>query len=663
MERMVENPFISQSVVVLWDVLWEQNKLFKEAGMSFVYAGRFLRVNLDSGEVQEEQITVEDVQQWLLGSGLAAHLFYNEMDPAREPLDPASPLMVFNGLLTGTIAPAAARSSWCGRSPLTGIWNESNIGGRWGAQLRFAGFDGVIVTGRALSPVYLWIHDEVDEGHPKAAPRPRLGGAEIRDAAHVWGRGTFETYDRLRKETDPKAEAACIGPAGENQVLLAGVMTGGQGHNRAAGRGGMGALMGSKNLKAIVVRGHTKPTYPGSARFRAVVREATSSIRKNSEGLSLTGTAGGVPGAEHFGDIPLKNWQEGSWPEGAQAISGQAIRETIWARDTRCFACPVGCGKAIQVEEGPYAGTWGEGPEYETLAGFGGNLLIDDLPALAAINVLCNDLGLDTISTSDVIAFATEAMERGLISADDAGGLHLAWGEPEPVIALIEQIARREGLGILLADGSRAAAARLGPEAEDFAIHVKGLEPAYHDPRAFVDMGLNYATASRGACHLESLTYWRGYGVEWPGWQEGPRERFASDEATVRLVIAFQDFVAVYNPLGICKFMIKGGMEPAQTVELLNSAMGWDWTADDLVRVGERVFNLKRLINMRLGVTRALYQNDTLPRRFLVEPRPSGTAAGVLPDLDRMLPMYYELRGWDADGRPTRKRLEELELL
>jgi aldehyde:ferredoxin oxidoreductase len=613
--------------------------------MSSIYAGRFLRVNLDSAELREERISEADARRWLLGSGLAARLFYEEMDPAREPLDPASPLMVFNGLLTGTIAPAAARSSWCGRSPLTGIWNEANVGGHWGAQLRFAGFDGLVVTGRACAPAYVWIHD---------------GEVEIRDASHVWGHGTFETDERLREETDPGATVACIGPAGENLVPLAGVMTGGQGHNRAAGRGGMGALMGSKNLKAIVVRGSETPTYPDPERFRAAVRKANLLIRRRSEGMSLTGTAGGIPGTEVFGDLPLKNWREGSWPEGAQAISGQTIHETMWTRHTRCFSCPVACGKAVEVKEGPYAGTWGEGPEYETLAGFGGNLLIDDLPALAAINALCNDLGLDTISTSGVIAFATEAMEQGLISPDDAGGLHLAWGKPGPVLALVEQIAHREGLGALLADGVRAAANGMGPEAESFALHVKGMELPYHDPRAFVDIGLNYATASRGACHLEALTYWLGYGVEWPGWQECPRDRFSSGEDTVQLVVEFQDYLATYNPLGLCKFMVKGGVDPARAVELLNAATCWDWTADDLLEVGERLFNLKRLINVRLGVTRA---DDTLPQRLLTEPRPCGTAAGVLPDLDGMLPMYYELRGWDARGRPTHGRLEVLKVL
>jgi len=604
------------------------------------YAGRWLRIDLSEGTVEEKALSEEEVRRWLLGSGFAACLLNRWLEPERDPLDPTSPLLVFNGLLTGTFAPGAARTSWCGRSPLTGIWNESNVGGHWGAQLRSAGFDGLVITGRASAPTYLWIHD---------------GKVALREASHVWGAGTFETHDRLRTETDREAQVACIGPAGENRVRLAGVMVGGQAHNRAAGRGGMGAVMGSKNLKAIVVRGGGKPTYPDPHRLRQVVRQANRLIRQRSEGMSLTGTAGGIPGAEHFGDLPLKNWREGSWPEGARAISGQTIRETIWVRDTFCFACPVGCGKAIEIKEGPYAGTWGEGPEYETLAGFGGNLLIDDLLALAAINVRCNDLGLDTISTSSVIAFAAEAVERGLLPAEEAGGL--TWGRPEPVLALLDRIARREGLGDLLADGVRAAAERLGLKAEPFALHVKGLEPAYHDPRAFVDMGLNYATANRGACHLESLSYWRGYGIEWPGWQEGPRDRFASDEATVHLVIAFQDFLSTYNPLGLCKFMVKGGLDPVQTAEILSAATGWDVSADDLMRTGERIFNLKRWINCRLGVTRA---DDTLPRRFLIEPRPSGTAAGVLPDLDRMLSFYYDLRGWDADGCPTRERLQAL---
>jgi aldehyde:ferredoxin oxidoreductase len=303
------------------------------------------------------------------------------------------------------------------------------------------------------------------------------------DAAHLWGSDTFETHDRLLEELGSKAQVACIGPAGENQVGLAGVMTGGQFGNRAAGRSGMGALLGSKHLKAIAVLGHEKPAYADRSLFHAAVREANPFIQQGGKSLSMVGTAGGVPKLEHYGDLPLKNWQEGSWPEGARAISGQVIHETMRVRDTFCFACPLGCGKTVAIGEGPYRGIQGEGPEYETLGGFGANLLIDDLPALVAINDRCNRMGLDTISTSGVVAFATEAMERGLIPPDAwlapagqgglAGGLRLQWGEPEPVLELVNQIAHREGLGSLLADGVRTAAARLGPEAESFAHHVK----------------------------------------------------------------------------------------------------------------------------------------------------------------------------------------------
>jgi aldehyde:ferredoxin oxidoreductase len=601
-------------------------------------------VDLERGQISKEPLAADQVSKWLLGDGLAARCLWEGLDPSRDPLDPASPLLVFNGLLTGSFGPGAARTSWCGRSPLTGIWGQANMGGRWGAELRFAGLDGLLITGRSPSPVYLWIHPD---------------GVEIRDAGHLWGKDIFETQDRLWEEIEDKAQIACIGPAGENRVGLAGIMSGGQAHNRTAGRSGMGALMGSKNLKAIAVRGHQRPGYADRARFHATVRAANDLIQQRGQGLSLLGTPGGIPNVERHGDLPLKNWREGSWPGGAQSISGQVIRERYWQRDTFCFACPLGCGKVVSIEEGPYAGTWGEGPEYETLGGFGGNLLIDDLPALIAINDRCNRLGLDTISTSGVIAFATEAMEKGLISPGDAHGLRLQWGEPEPVLALIEQIAHRQGLGSLLAGGVRAAAERLGPGAEAIAHHVKGLELPYHDPRAFAGLGLNYATGSRGACHLEGPSHWRGFGWEWPGWLEGSHDRFASDEEAVRVTIAFQDFMAVFNPLGLCKFMAMSGLGPALTADLVSAATGWTWSAADLMQAGERLFNLKRLINLRLGITG---RDDRLPERFLTEPRPSGGAAGVLPDLETMLAIYYEMRGWDAQGRPLEERLAKLGL-
>jgi len=614
--------------------------------MPHVYAGKLLRLDLGSGTQRTEPIDEADVRQYLLGSGLAAKIYYEEVQPDLDPLDPASPLLAFTGLLTGTYSPTGCRSTWCGRSPLTGIWDESNMGGHWGAELRFAGFDGLIITGRASEPVYLWIHD---------------GQAEVRPAGHLWGKDHFEVFDALREETDPKAQIGCIGPAGENLVHFASVMQGGQDHARAAGRGGMGALLGSKNLKAIVVRGTSKPTYPDQAAFRGFVREINPFIKANSVGLSQLGTAGGVPATELTGDLALKNWTLGNWKEEAARVSGQRIAETIFDRHTHCFACPIGCGKNVKIEDGPYAGVRGHGPEYETLAGFGGNCLCDDLNAISRMNDLCNRYGLDTISTSAVMAFAMEAYEKGLLSPDDTGGIELEWGDAGAMIETIHAIARREGIGALLADGVRALAAHLGPEADAFAIHVKGMELPYHDPRAFVDMAVNYATASRGACHLESLAYWVGYGVRFDvyGWYN-PQDYDAHDsEGKGKVTVDFQNYMAVYNPLGICKFIAKGKVGPQHIADLVNAAIGWDWTVDDVLQTGERLFNLKRLINGRFGVTGA---DDTLPQRLLTEARPTGGAAGVLPDLDAMLAEYYRARGWTPEGMPTGARLEALGL-
>ena len=614
--------------------------------MPHVYTGKLLRLDLSSGTQHIELVDDADVRQYLLGSGLAAKIYYDEMDPDLDPLDPASPLLAFNGLLTGTYSPTGCRSTWCGRSPLTGIWNEANMGGHWGAELRFAGFDGVIVTGRAPEPVYLWIHD---------------GQAEVRPAGHLWGLDHFETFEGLRAETDPKAQLASIGPAGETLVRFANVMQGGQGHARTAGRGGIGALLGSKNLKAIVVRGTDKPTYPDQAAFRSFVREINQHIKINSVGMSQLGTAGGVPATELTGDLPLKNWTLGNWKDEAARISGQRIAETIFERHTHCYACPIGCGKSVKIEDGSYAGVQGHGPEYETLAGFGGNCQCDDLNAISRMNDLCNRYGMDTITTSSVIAFAMEAYEKGLLSKEDTGGIDLVWGDAGAMIATIHAITRREGLGELLAGGVRAAAKQIGPGAEAFAIHVKGMELPYHDPRAFVSMAASYATAARGACHLESLSYWLGYGVRFDvyGWYN-PEEYDHHDSAGKGTVAAnFQDYMAVYNPLGICKFIAKGKVEPQHIANLVNAAAGWDWTAADLLQTGERLFNLKRLINLRLGITGA---DDTLPQRLLTEPRPSGGAAGVLPDLDTMLVEYYGVRGWTPEGVPSAARLEALSL-
>ncbi|MBC8447012.1 MAG: aldehyde ferredoxin oxidoreductase family protein [Chloroflexi bacterium] len=621
--------------------------------MSPVYAGRYLNVNLTNGTWRQEQIADDDVRQFLLGSGYAAWLHHQTMDAALPPLDTASPLYVFNGLFTGSVAPTGCRTTWCGRSPLTGIWGESNVGGHWGAALRAAGYDGLVVTGRAEHPVYLWMDG-------------RAGTIELRRAGHLWGQDCHAAHGMLLAETDAKAQVAVIGPAGENLVHYAAVMIGGPLQARAAGRGGTGAIMGSKNLKAIVVRGgRARPAYHDADGFRQAVKAANHWIQDNSLAMSKLGTAGGLAGAEAAGDLPVQNWRGGSWSEGAQRTTGQALAETLFSAHHRCFACPIGCGKQVEIKEGRYAGLQAHSPEYETLAGFGGLLLNDDLHSIVVMDHLCNRYGLDTISTAANIAFAFEAYEKGLLSEEDTGGLELRWGDAAAAIELIQRIARRQGLGDLLADGVRAAAARLGPEAERFALHVKGQEFPYHDPRAFVSMAANYATANRGACHLEALSYWRGYGIQVPGLSHfGETDDGAFDRHDSRgkgaMAARYQDYMAVYNPLGLCKFIIKGLTGPEMVAEWVNLALGWDWTTGDVFHTGERIFNLKRLINAGYGIGRA---DDTLPQRFLSEPRPSGGAAGALPDLELMLEEYYATRGWDpASGHPTTARLGELGL-
>ncbi len=610
--------------------------------MRGLYAGQYIDLDLSTGV--QRLLPVDDAlaRRYYLGSGYAAYLFAQELDPARDALAPESPLYVFNGLFTGSLAPTACRCSFCGRSPLTGIWNEANVGGHFGAAVRAAGLDGIVVRGCAAEPVYLYLHD---------------GQVEVRPAAHLWGLDTFEAHARLLEETHSKARVALIGPAGEQGVRYAAIMQGGQAHSRAAGRGGMGAVLGSKRIKAIVAYGEEKPVYADAPAFLALVKALNANLRNNATGLAQYGTAGGVPAAEFKGDLPLRNWRDGTWPAGAHAISGQTLRETFWRKHTFCHACPIGCGKLVEVTEGPYAGVYGEGPEYETLAGFGGMLLIDDLAAICRCNDLCNRLGLDTISTSTAIAFAFEAAERGLLPAE-VDGLPLAWGRADTTLHLITLIARRSGLGALLAQGVRAAAQELGADAARFAPHVKGMEVAYHDPRAFFSMAVNYATANRGACHLEALSYWTMYSQQIASLYPEPYERFAVEGAG-RHAVFFQDYMGVFNPLGLCKFSARSGVTPQDVAELLRAALGWETTAEEVLRTGARLFNLKRLINLRYGVTRA---DDTLPERFLKEPRPDGGAAGMVPDLERMLEEYYAARGWDAQGRPTAETLRALDL-
>jgi len=605
---------------------------------------RYVEIDLSQQSVEWRRITEKDLSSLFLGSGFAAKLMSLFPLSSQDLFDPNMPLMVFNGLLTGSFAPTACRTTWCSISPLTRIWNEANMGGTFGAQMNRSGVDGIVVIGKSDSPTYVLIQQ---------------GRVNFYDARDLWGKDHFQADKILAQRHGSDSQSASIGIAGERQVLLSSILHGGVEHTRAAGRGGMGALMGSKNLKAIVVKGDRQPGYPNVQKMRHVVQPMNRLLREKTVIMAQLGTAGGVVASENAGDFPIKNWILGSWKDGAAKISGQSIYPKYLDKHNHCFACPIGCSKNVHVDSKRFGVIQGHGPEYETLGGFGGNCLCDDLEAILYMNELCNRYGLDTISTSASIAFAMEAYEKRVIPADVLGDLKPVWGDANAMIQMIHSIAHQQGLGIILGLGVRNAS-KAFPGSEEFAVHVKGLEVAYHDPRAFIDMAVNYSTANRGGCHLEGCSYWMGYGSRWPDWYN-PSDLDPHDSlGKAKISKDFQDYFSVYNPLGLCKFLIKSGISPNQTTDLVNAAMSWAISTEELLEIGERIFNQKRMINYRLGIRKT---DDILPPRLSKESRPSGGAKGVLPKMTQLLDEYYQHRGWDSDGKPSEETARRLRLI
>lgn len=612
--------------------------------MSDGYMGKILEVDLGTRTHRAIPLDPAIARQYVGGSGLAAHLLLDEASPALDPLGAGNSLALMAGPMTGTLVPTSNRFAAVAKSPLTGAFGESDCGGSWGGELKRAGFDGLIVRGRANSPVYLWISD---------------GEVEIRDAGRLWGRDTWETDALVRQETDDKASVACIGPGGEQLVRFAAIMNEGR-EGRAAGRAGLGAVMGSKRLKAVAVRGSMNVPVADAAALRASIKEWSPKLRAGAEGMHKYGTSGGTPTHEKMGNLPLKNWQQGSWPEGAVKISGVTLAERGILTDTyACRGCVIGCGRVVKIEDGPYAMERSAGPEYETVAMLGSNCLVDDLQAICKGNELCNRYGIDTISTGAVIAFAMEAFDRGLLTAEQVDGVDLQWGSGEGLVEMIKRIGERKGLGRLLGEGVSRAARELGPQAQAFTIQVKGLEPPAHDPRAFFGNAIAYATSARGACHLSSFTHGFERVLAMPEFgHNAPVDRFAS-EPKPRLLFDGQNLMGMFDSLKACKFLLFGGARTPQLVEWLNYVTGWGMDQAEFFRTGERIFNAKRLYNLRSGLTG---KDDTLPARFRQEPRADGGAEGKLPPFETMLAEYYQVRGWDSQGVPLPVKLAELGL-
>jgi aldehyde:ferredoxin oxidoreductase len=592
-----------------------------------------LKIDLSSGKTEPFLIPVEFEQDYLGGASLGARLLYDTLTRELDPLAPESPLLIMNGPLSGTAGPTVGRFVVCGKSPLTGLWAESNCGGFFGPELRMAGWDGLWLTGKAEKPVYIWIQDD------KVA---------VRDAAALWGQDTYAIQTAIRQENGVTgARILGIGVAGEAQIPYALLLCD---HGRVAGRTGLGAVLGSKNVKAVAVKGTGKvPVFDlaayaprRSAANMALKADAMTSV------LSSLGSAGAADYFNYLGEQPKKYFSAGTL-EGADQVSGASVAETILVGKAACHACVIACGRVVKLEDGEKR----KGPEYETLVGFGPNLGLTSPATATRLGELCDRYGVDVISMSGTIGLAFRLYELGIIGIKETGGLELIWGNAEAAEQCIHLAVKREGFGQFLAQGSKKLAEHFG--ASDEAIQVNGLELAYHDPRGASGMAIVYATSPRGACHNQSDYFLADIGQVDASLGLEFYDRHAGAEKAAN-VAKHQDFRTVNNALVLCMF---ANVPPETMVALVNAACGYSWTLDDLMLCGERSWNLKRLINMRLGLTRA---NDTLPKPLL-QAYADGGAAGYIIPFDELMRAYYAARGWEAEtGRPNVDKLLKLGL-
>lgn len=581
-----------------------------------------LWISLTDGSIRKESLSEALYREYLGGRGLGVKLIYDTLSPGVDPLSPENILVFAVGPSTATPVPTGGRVVVVTKSPQTGTVFDSHAGGYLGPQIRRAGYAAVVVGGRSQKPVYIWINE---------------GGVEIRNASQIWGKDTDIATDELLKATDEKAQVAVIGPAGENQVLLSAIMTD---KHRAAGRGGVGAVMGSKNLKALVVRGTGGVGVYDREQLKEAVEHARFLIKKNpvtNKSLPVYGTAVLVNVINEHGMLPTHNFQEGTFND-ADGVSGEKLLERFFEKKYSCYGCPIGCGRVTKIE-GKEMG----GPEYETVWALGPECGINDLEWITLANHKCNLLGLDTISVGSTIGCAMELVEKGRLDAP------VRFGNSNGIMGLLEDIAHRRGFGAELAEGSKRLAERYG--APELAMHVKGLEIPAYDPRGVQGHALGYATSNRGGCHLRSYLI----GPEIMG---SPvlvdRDK---TEGKAGLVKLYQDLSAAMDSMIVCRFT-SFAWTVDDYAEMLSAGTGFQMTGKGLLLLGERIWNLERMFNMREGFTAS---DDTLPPRFF-GPLPEGNSRNRVVNLNVMMPEYYKLRGWDEEGVPTKETLQRLNI-
>lgn len=607
------------------------------------YWQKILEVNLTEGSLKDVVLGEDYYRNFIGGTGLGARLLLDRLDPAAAPLSPDAPMIITTGPLTASrIIGAVTRFSVTGRSPYTGGWGESSCGGTLGVMLKRNGYDGVIITGAAKNPVYLEMID---------------GACELRDASQYWGKDAYDTADAMKADIKSRAGKSasvfCIGTAGEKLVRFANIVND---KHQAAGRCGFGALMGSKNLKAIAAWGSKKPEFAEPEKLDALRDSIKEKMDESISVMSMTefGTNGGMDLGSMTGDVPIKNWSLGEWDEGINNINGPTMSDTILTRNTACFGCTVACKRVVKVEDEKYNVPEGAGPEYETVAVFGSMNLIGDLKPISVINEICNRAGVDTISCGGTVAWLNEAAGKGLVSKEQLGGVDLKWGDADAVIAIVKMICARDGIGDILADGSRAASKKLG-FGEDFLVEVKGLEAPMHDPRAFWGMGLDYATGNRGACHVNTANLLHEFGFcFYPGIGLGEESPPHQVEGKAFDVMTAQNMGSFFNSLCICNFPAMPWDEN-DFLNSLNYSTGFGFTLESMIETGARIWLLKRGINCLLGITRA---DDRLPARLLT-PLSEGATADLAIELQPMLADWYKARDIDEQGRPSRATLEK----
>lgn len=622
----------------------------------FGYMGEILRADLSERKVTKEPLRKDVAKSYIGCTGYAVRTLWEELKPGVNPLAPENEIIFSTGPLTGTLCPGSGSYEVCFKSPLTGIWGEARSGGTFGPKMKFSGFDFILLKGKSEEPVYLWVCD---------------GEAEIRDAKHIWGKTVNETTDIILKEIgSPKASVACIGPAGENLVKFASVVND---YYRVAARCAPGTVMGSKNVKAVAVYGTKDIAIADPERFTETITNAQNIVLKNSlrEFWRELGTPGILDINNSIGRLPTKHGYT-CYFENAEKTSGGKLNSEYVVRREACFGCPFGCGRITEVKSGPYSVPPMGGPEYETMCMLGSFCFHDNLEALIKANYLCNNYGLDTISTGNIIAFTMECYEKGWLTDADMGDVKPMWGDSEAILVLIEKIAKREGIGNLLADGVKNAAIKIGKGAPELAMQVKGLEVPGKDPRGEAKtMALQFALAPRGACHMHpnSPSIWdsnkldnglKPFGLPWP-----PADEF--EETGVGKGLAYK-LMALHGTIceimGTCIFYVWGSegdcLTPKNYAEIFSDLTGWRIDQFELMKIAERVWNLKRCFNVREGVSR---KDDTLPKRFM-EPVVSGPTKGqAVVNLNGMLDEYYEASGWNVKtGVPTKEKLEEMEL-